>query len=157
MIEDGLGICQRHTWREAALHGEELPWDSRLGYERRGLSNDATATRHARARGLCQCCPLLDACERYLSDMEQAGVGIDGIIAGRYSDTPDHGWDTGPKKLPPAPREGVQTHCRACREAMWPQATDPDRVATQGGPRHVGEGLCEHCYPRFTRHSRRRC
>ncbi|MBA1834149.1 hypothetical protein [Corynebacterium wankanglinii] len=157
MIEEGEGICQKNTWREAARRGEELPWDSRLGYERRGTSLDVTTARHDRARGLCQCCPVLEACEQYLSDMERAGVGVDGVIAGRYSDTPTRGWNSGPKKLPPAPYEGQQTHCRACRTAMWPQAADPELVATQGGPRHLGEGLCEHCYPRFARHGRRRC
>lgn len=158
MIEEGEGICQKHKWREKAAAGDPLPWDSRLGYERRTDSpTDAAARRHEQARRLCQRCPILDACEHYLSDMERAGISVDGIVAGRYSDTPPGNWKHGPAKLPSGNEEGVQTRCRACRAPMWPQATNPARIADLGGPQHAGEGLCEPCFTQFARHVRKRC
>lgn len=158
MIEEEQGICQATTWREAAAQGDPMPWESRFGYERRkeGVC-EATERRHAHARKLCQRCPVLEACEHYLSDMERAGIGVDGVVAGRYSDTPAHGWVDGPKRQPSGDEEGMQTRCLACRAPMWPQATNPERVALHGGAQHAGEGLCDQCYPKFARHVRKRC
>lgn len=149
------GICQRKKWRERAAEGYALPWDSRLGYEKRedGILLE-TQKRHARARALCQRCPVLHACESYVSHMETIGVAIDGVVAGRYSDTKGKRVPTRP---PTGTEEEIQTKCLACGSAMWPQATPRDRVVSSGVPQHAGEGLCEHCFPTFARQVRKRC
>lgn len=152
------GICQKRKWRQAAKHGEITPWEARTGAERRrGDEPDRTMARHERARELCHRCPALDACERYLSAMEKAGICISGIVAGRYSDTPPGNWKNGPARLPKGDEEERQTACRACHAPMWPQATPQARVTTLGGAQHAGEGLCGDCYPKFARHVRKRC
>lgn len=158
MFEEGQGICQQEKWRDAAVYGAGMPWDSRLHRDGRGeQAKEAVAKRHNLARQLCQRCPLLEACERYLSATERAGIRVDGVVAGRYSDTPSHGWILGPAHIPDGNEEGRQTNCRACGQPMWPQVVSPERATERGGQRHVGEGLCEICFPRFARHNRRRC
>lgn len=158
MYEDGQGICQQPKWRDAAEGGAGMPWDSQLPSDGRGEKGKQTADkRHNLARKLCQRCPILDACERYLSDTERAGVRVDGVVAGRYSDTPSYGWILGPAHIPDGNEKGRQTNCRACGGPMWPQVTSPEKAQRLGGHRHIGEGLCELCYPRFARHMRRRC
>lgn len=155
-MRDGQGICQSRKWRTGAHKGEVIPWDGKVVKERHHPpAGDMTLHRHEEARLLCQRCPVLDACENYLSDMEKRGISVNGVVAGRYSDTPPGGWEKGPAKIPSADINEQQTTCRACREPMWPQITAPERVAKQGGRQHKGEGLCDLCHPRFARQVRK--
>lgn len=157
MIEEGQGICQQRKWRASAIKGKPLPWDARLPADGHGAAAKKRAhARHDRAREICNRCPIIDACERYLAAAERAGIRVDGVVAGRYSDAPTYGWMTGPKNMPTGNEEGRQTTCRACREPMWPQIISDEKARQRGGKKHVGEGLCNQCYPHFARHVRRR-
>ena len=142
------GICQQPKWRYKAHSGEMIPWDA----------TDKTVLReslHAKARVLCAACPVLEACESYLADMERAGICVAGVVAGRYSDLfPNSVSGTGPRKLPDADDPERQTTCRGCGERMWPQCTPPALIVETPAPQHQGEGLCNDCYPQLSRTNR---
>lgn len=143
-----LGICQQSKWQRKAHGGEIIPWDS-IPYA------DKREAAHAKARVLCASCPVLEACERYLSDMERAGVCVAGVVAGRYCDLlPNSVSGAGPQRLPPADAPERQTTCRGCGQRMWPQRASPQRVAETPAPQHQGEGLCNDCYPHLSRTNR---
>lgn len=134
-VDDPQGICWGKT-------GFENVWESPPGATMR----DGDLEVHAWARRLCLMCPVLEACEAYLSDQERAGNHIDGVIAARYSDV------CAPGTFP----DRRQTHCSGCGKAMRPQRERGlSGVAKKRHkpPRrkHVGEGLCDKCYPRLSR------
>ena len=144
-----LGTCQRREWLRKRARGETIPWDS----------TDKTTMRdeaHTKARVLCASCPVLEACEAYLAAMERAGISVAGVVAGRYSDLPSSGVrSTAPKSLPRASATEQQTTCRGCGKRMWPQCTEPARIAVRPAPQHQGEGLCDVCWPDMHRFRRR--
>ena len=110
-------------------------WES-AAWQERGPS---VTTRNARARMECARCPALDACEADLTDHERAGIHIDGIMAGRYSDVKS-GYFAG----------GRTVHCRACGVLLVPQARAHEPI--YGNLRlHAGEGLCVLCHPTKSR------
>ena len=99
----------------------------------------------ARARVLCLQCPLLEACEDYLSACEQEGLAVDGVIAGRFSDVYAGNWQL---------EHQIQSHCLGCQTHMLPQKVPPRRDPEQFRSlrrKHVGEGLCDQCYPALSR------
>lgn len=149
-----VGVCQTERWRKALRRGEIIPWDARVSTERKDAKPDTALERQEYARALCARCPVLEACERMLSDKEKLGECVLGVVAGRFSDVTPEGWKSGPKRLPTHPVDGRQTHCRACGKAMWPQGTAPRKVAASSSPQHRGEGLCASCYPQFSRAAR---
>src|SRR5699024_3902887 len=112
-------------------------------------STESVKLRHQAAILACAQCPRLEACEADLTESEKAGIPIDGVMAGRYSDTATW-WMRGCPEM----TAFMQTHCRACQEEMRPHIPGkrskhtPDR-------RHVGEGMCDQCYPVFSRAARR--
>lgn len=131
-----LGICQQP--RHQATATRPSLWDPTFPGE--PVKN--ALARQQQARLLCATCPLLGACERMLSDAERRGVLVGGVVAGRYSDIPQqHG------------KEGdlYQERCRACGKQMLPQAEPPiqarGRRSKKHPLRHMGEGLCDKCYP----------
>lgn len=133
MTDHLIGTCQlpraRSTGADVSL------WESRRSRE----DKDSVGQRHLRARLECWVCPVLEACEAALTDMERQGQHVDGVMAARYSDVKS--------------RDALGIHqakCRGCHVSLWPQAKDPDQMPS-GRLRHVGEGLCETCWPAFSR------
>lgn len=129
--EAELGICQR------AEHRTDRPklWDPRA----QGETPAQRDYRHRQARLLCRQCPMLRACEEYLSQLERDSISIVGVVAGRY---PDY-YRTGVSNI-----EEVQTCCRICQKPMIRQG----KRATKRKRQHKGEGLCSKCWPHM--HSR---
>lgn len=114
------------------------PWDGRCPNE----GTDEVQARHDIARLQCHRCPLLAACEKALSDMEKQGLRVDGVMAGRYSDV----------LIASVERDFTQTHCRGCKTPLSPQGgPSRNRTLPAGTSQHLGEGLCEQCYPRLAR------
>ncbi|RSZ61523.1 hypothetical protein EAH68_12725 [Corynebacterium hylobatis] len=138
---DVLGICQLTANR--ARPDRPSLWDSRYTGEK---IPDVLA-RHKAARLACVHCPLLNACEAMLSDHEAQGIHIEGVVAGRHTDFVAH-WAKQDSDL-------VQTECRGCRRPLQPQK-DRDRPLRGAQRPHVGEGMCEVCYPRFSRAARQK-
>lgn len=128
-----VGVCQRRSM--AATTGKPSLWDPRSGREEEGVFQD----RHHQAAVLCQQCPLLDACEAALSAHEKVGVYIAGVVAGRYSDVARRD------------NENRLVHCRSCGDRMLPQAVVGGTAKQR---KHVGEGLCDWCYPQWRRAAR---
>ena len=144
-----LGICQRPEHQSAP--GEPSLWESQMPWERRLKGQeDPVEARHAKARIECASCPLLEPCESYLADLEERGLSVDGVVAGRYSDAFQKGWTR------PRDRSWTQARCRVCSELMWPRATPPEKITPELPRQHQGEGLCDRCHPRFSRQARRR-
>lgn len=137
MNSDVMGVC--------ALPGHESSraqpslWESRRGKE----PIEEMEERHRQARFLCQRCPLLDPCERALSDMELKSIPIDGVMAGRYGDVAYGSLWEG----------DVQRTCAVCGELMNPQRKYRKRTPPVAR-NHMGEGLCEECFPIFSRKNR---
>lgn len=114
------------------------PWDGRAPKE----ASEDVQKRHEYARTQCHRCPLLHACERALSDMEKKRLRVDGVMAGRYSDVATNSGED----------EFTQLHCRGCTTPLLPQGgIEHRRKVPHGARRHLGEGLCEQCYPRLAR------
>lgn len=149
-MDDGvLGVCQRPENQSAP--GEPSLWESQMPWERRAKKAvDTFKARHVKARIECSRCPLLEPCERYLSDMEERGLRVDGVVAGRYSDVSQYGYSK------PRDEIGNQSRCRVCREFMWPRAAPPDKLTPDIPRQHQGEGLCDLCHRRFSRQERRK-
>lgn len=148
-----LGMCQRPEHQPE--DGMPSLWDPQgeRGMGRQSF-RDVTRKRHHRARLLCLRCPLLDACERYLSDMENKMVPVAGIVAGRYFDGPPQGGRIKPKPLD----KERQVTCRGCGHLMWPRSNILQDHPAIPGPdecQHKGEGLCESCWPKLSREARR--
>lgn len=115
------------------------PWDG----SHPGESSEDVLARHEEARLRCHHCPLLEACERALSDMEKQALRVDGVMAGRYSDVAAYS---------NAERRYVQTTCRGCHTHLRPQGNVSYKRKLPAGARdHRGEGLCDQCYPRLAR------
>lgn len=141
---DVVGACQRRSM--AATRTRPSLWDTKAPSE---TTVEPMRQRNQKAMILCQACPLLEACEAMLADHEKQGVAISGVVAGRYSDVPVH-----PSNRGAEPR---QITCRGCHEQMLPQYVSP--YTKQKNPperHHVGEGLCDWCYPQISRAARRR-
>ena len=120
-------------------HVGTAPWDGRNPGEPSAEVRD----RHEQARRKCHRCPLLTACERALSDMEKDVLRVDGVMAGRYSDV---------KPYNHTDLEFTQSTCRGCQHPLLPRGTvSQNRKHPDGARRHIGEGLCEDCYPRLAR------
>lgn len=132
---DTIGICHGAT-------GEDNLWS----HVQDKLATGLKQRRWQQARLLCAQCPLLDACERYLADYEAKGIYIDGVVAGRFSDV-DH---------PHIKNEHRQATCLGCGEMMRPRRrADAPLVKHEHLERsHVGEGLCDKCYPIMSRKAR---
>lgn len=124
-----------------ACAGNPGPWESIRPKE----EIKAFDRRQRRAKIDCHRCPILDACERYLSACEKQKIPIDGVVAGRWPD-----WT---KSEITARVKRLQKHCRHCGHPMRPQwrATDPN---PRNVPQHVGEGLCNACWPTHSRAAR---
>ena len=115
------------------------PWDGSHPRE----SYEEVFARHEEARLRCHRCPLLEACERALSDMEKQSLRVDGVMAGRYSDV--IAYSNGERRF-------VQTTCRGCSTPLRPQGdVSNNRKFSAGARDHRGEGLCDQCYPRLAR------
>ena len=142
MYNDAMGICQRRDM--AATDMQPSLWDAK----RDGADTvEDMLFRHRKARVYCHQCPLLDACEAMLSEHEKLGIAISGVVAGRYSDVSQGAVTQGAD-----PR---QRTCRGCHEPMQPQHVAPRRRKKPLHVRiHVCEGLCDECYPRFSRAAR---
>lgn len=141
---DVVGACQRRSMAATAT----MPslWDTKAPSE---TTVEPMRKRNQKAMILCQTCPLLDACEAMLADLEKQGIAISGVVAGRYSDVPVH-----PSNRGAEPR---QITCRGCHEQMLPQYVSPYCKQSPRPERcHVGEGLCDWCYPQISRAARRR-
>ncbi len=158
MIDDSspLGVCQRPEYRPVNPGAPSL-WDPQAEGERKSVNEKKhpTQLRHERARVLCLRCPLLEACEAYLCDLEDNRTQVGGVVAGRYYDgPPDFVCDLKPKSLD----KWRQSKCRACGRLMWPRANLIRKPPVQPVPdecQHIGEGLCQDCYPQFARKARR--
>lgn len=153
-----LGVCQRREHK--AQQGQPSLWDPKhpKDQKHKGAPANAWIDRHYKARLLCHTCPLLDACESYLSDCEKNNIHVAGVIAGRYCDVHYLG-TPGSHRIRPRPEDQErQVTCRACGKLMWPQ-----RNREQGfnhripydNVQHVGEGLCETCYLTHSRKKRK--
>lgn len=119
--------------------GKVSPWDGSRPLE----SSEEVLARHKEARLRCHRCPLLEACERALSDMEKQNLRVDGVMAGRYSDVLAYS---------NAERRYAQTNCRGCHAPLRPQGgVSTNRKIPAGARDHRGEGLCDQCYPRLAR------
>lgn len=132
IMDESCARCWNRKWPKG------LPWDGR----RQGEESDSVRARHAYARQECMRCPLLDACEAYLSDQETDGTRVDGITAGRYSDVNPH---------EPSDVAFQQTTCRGCQESMRPQRTPAKPPRLTPRKKHRGEGLCQDCWPNLSR------
>ena len=143
-LRDGMGLCQQSAARPTEEHLSL--WESRRDSSNPACAetNADAAARHARARAECSRCPLLDICEQALSDMERHGVLVDGVMAGRFSDLAraSNGQPLASARI-----------CRGCRREMAPQI-DRWRTRRRSELIHQGEGLCQHCWPRFSRTAR---
>lgn len=129
----GDGICVHPRFR-SSIEAPSL-WESRRDSMRE--LHSVVAERHRQAKVLCKMCPLLRQCEQALSDFEKAGTPVDGVMAGRYADTGGyHGSKVNVLKV-----------CEGCGQRMIPQRKKPQPDQRQ----HVGEGLCQDCYPMFGR------
>lgn len=133
------GLCWMEENRPPA--GRPSPWDGRW----HGEKAEMVLRRHQVARLACAQCPRLEDCEATLSDFEKEGAGVDGIMAGRLCDVVVHGGNP----------VAIQSHCRACREKMQPQAKAPKGKVLHHERFHVGEGMCNKCHPQFSRAARR--
>lgn len=130
--------CWYRRWPDGS------PWDGRRG----GEGTKSVLIRHEEARILCRRCPLIDACERALGDMEDQALNVDGVMAGRYADV-----------RPQMVADGIfcQTNCRGCGNSLIPRAGVHLNAKPRPGARpHVGEGLCEDCWPDLALSTRRK-
>lgn len=128
MVDSSDARCRIERWPA----GVRL-WES----AQPGESSARVAYRHARARAECLRCPLLEACESALSDMEVSRLPVDGVMAARYSDVG-------------VPSEGkiLQDRCLVCGHQMAPQGGwGAMRMYPTTALRHVGQGLCNKCWP----------
>lgn len=139
-----VGVCQYQANRPRA--DWISPWEGRRERE----LTAAVRHRHHVAKLACARCPLLEECEQMLADHERQGLGIDGVVAGRYTDVVDW-WHNREGE-----REFYQQRCQACKEKMAPQRGYRGRPRTRRIRTHVGEGLCADCWPSFSRAARRR-
>lgn len=131
-------ICSQRRFQAVGAN----VWETRFG-ERPELREQ----RHAKARALCSLCPVLEQCEEFLRTTEAKGILIDGIVAGRTSDVQFTGW--GEKNFV------VLRRCRACDVRLQPRRLGASGRALRPGQRpHRGEGLCDLCFPRFSRVAR---
>ena len=128
-----VGICMRRENRGTATTPNL--WEAPRDQERMA----SVVQRHQRARLLCRRCPLLDACESYLSATEKDGKRVGGVVAARYSD------------IRPAWTEEWQSACAGCGKPMRPQHVSQRSKPRKTARIHVGEGLCDDCYPRLRR------
>lgn len=120
------------------------PWDGRRPHE----ETEQVLDRHRQARILCRRCLLLDACERALADMEAQRLHVDGVMAGRYSDVRSQANTDAAMR---------QTSCRGCCVPLIPRGGQYVTAKPRPGARpHVGEGLCEDCWPWLALSTRRR-
>ena len=140
--DETLARCRSDKWP-----GGQTPWDG----PRPSEESTRVRQRHAMARTFCQSCVLLDACEIALSDMEKAGIHVEGVMAGRYSDVRGHGQTA-------RQHDFRQADCRFCGIAIKPQADATwwkNSAARRGGfGQHAGEGLCVDCFPKASRKAR---
>ncbi len=129
--EERSALCWYKRWE-----GDVSPWDGRRPSE----PTEDTLARHEKARLICRRCPLITACERALSDLERQALRVDGVMAGRYSDV--HPGVAGGESA------FCQRVCRGCQVPLIPQGTIHPRTKIPADARpHLGEGLCEDCYP----------
>lgn len=142
MDADVKGLCQRSEFRTAS--GPSL-WDSGA-YQELTTKVDA---RHVKARQLCHQCPLLEQCERMLSDFERRGEPIDGVVAGRYADVPGLR-----KERPMCLGCGVELISLAEQSEARPDHRKA-KLARRRRKAHIGEGLCRTCYPKLSRQARK--
>lgn len=136
MIDDKIGICQGATGDENVWSHVEAKLDPRIKEQ-----------RWQEARLLCAQCPVLDACEAYVSDLEEQGVYIDGVVAGRFSDV----------DAAHVINDCRQDRCCGCGQRMLPRRHQgsSDLAKHEGIERvHVGEGLCDQCWPIMSRKAR---
>lgn len=127
------GFCAHPQFRGTSA--KPSLWESRRENTRE--PHNEAADRHRRARLMCRACPVLEQCESLLSSFERHGDPVDGVMAARYADT---GGYAGSKV-------NVLKGCEGCGEQMIPQRRKP----RPNQRRHVGEGLCQDCYPTFSR------
>ena len=140
---DVVGTCQRRSM--AATPTQTSLWDTKVDGE---TTVDVMRQRNQKAMVMCQACPLLEVCEAMLSDHEKQGIAISGVVAGRYSDVPVHASSQG--------AEPRQSTCRGCHEQMRPQyVSSHSKKRNQPEQRHMGEGLCDRCYPQISRAARK--
>lgn len=130
----GQGICQREEYRNPSS-GIRL-WESMHPREK----SESVNHRHRNARILCRRCPLLDACEKYLTQCELAGASVDGVVAGRYCDV--RVWGSVAR---------YQSHCEGCGCPLIPREPGTRAAFGEGARRHAGEGLCKKCFPLLRR------
>lgn len=135
-MNDDKALCHR-----SRMKGETSLWDTRLPKE----STQEMIARNLRAKLICHQCPLLEPCEKYLSACEQQDLPITGVIAGRYSDVRTRHMANDLMTL--------QRTCRACSAELIPQSGKTHYVSPQARA-HKGEGLCEQCFPIFSRTAR---
>lgn len=138
MDSEIVGICQQKEFQ--ATNNSASLWDPIVSREK----YEQVDRRHKIARTLCRKCPLLEPCERMLADAEERGEIIAGIVAARLSDV----------KSP----DRHQHSCVVCGEKMRPRRhVSKGIVKPTSPPRdHVGEGLCDRCYPVFSRSARKK-
>lgn len=132
--DETLARCRADKWP-----GGQTPWDG----PRPDEESVRVRQRHSKARSFCQRCVLLEVCEEALSDMERASIHVEGVMAGRYSDVRGYGQSS-------RDREFRQANCKFCGVVMRPQAPSQQRdlkTITVQFARHMGEGLCEGCWP----------
>lgn len=73
----GAAVCRRPEYRPRP--GRLMLWEGQSERETR----HARYERQARAVALCNVCPVLEACGRWLEDVSAAGLSVDGVVAGR--------------------------------------------------------------------------
>lgn len=125
-------ICRRRQYRAAPPTRVSL-WESAEARE----TTENRDKRHLQARILCRQCPVLDACEQRLSEMEAADIRIDGVVAARFSDV----------KVSWAKER--QSTCRVCGIKLIAQAHAVKLRESTQVRHHVGKGLCSACAVRL--------
>lgn len=133
---DAMDVTQARCWSKK-WPTQVLYWDSRQPEE----PMESVEERHELARVECMRCPLLEICEQALSQLEREDLHVDGVMAGRYSDARLRSVD---RSMTPR-----QSHCEGCGQEMEPQAG-----MGRGQPldrHHVGQGLCDRCWPFMAR------
>lgn len=136
IMDESCARCWIKRWPDGS------PWDGR----RRGEETARVLERHAAARQECMRCPLLTQCETYLSDQEDAGLRVDGVIAARYSDV---------DPMSRSEQDFWQTTCRGCNKDMLPRSPTGSKRLRGLYRKHAGEGLCDECFPVLSRQATR--
>lgn len=75
-LRSATPICAREGFAPRA--GALTLWDGQGSYE----TNESKRRRQASALRLCNVCPVLEECRRWLADVDEKRILVDGVVAG---------------------------------------------------------------------------